>query len=120
LSTKYASGKTMSLADLFGWSSASIFGDIAGGGVANDGVIRRDLQMRFAQRLAKMWVSPATATSSSPATPTDAQALARYTLVNLQTDATRALARSGMDEMTRAHLEALVAIAKQALEVKPG
>jgi len=120
LSTKYASGRTMSLADLFGWSSASIFGDITGGGVAHDGVIRRDLQVRFAQRLAKMWVSPVAAASPNPGTPTDAQALARYTLVNLQTDATRALARSGMDEMTRAHLEALVAIVKQALQAKPG
>jgi hypothetical protein len=112
LSTKYRRGATMTLGDLFDWSRASIFGDIVNGGARNDGVVRRNLQTRFAKRLAAMWVAPA------PGTPSDAQSLARLQLGNLQADASNAAARGGLDEQTRAHLEALSAIARQALEAR--
>jgi hypothetical protein len=112
LSGKYGNGTTMSLADLFDWSNATILGDIGNGGVAKDGLVRRNLQMRFAKRLGAMWVSPAAGT------PSDAAALARQSLVQLQSSANAALNRRGLDEQTRAHLSALSAVATQALEAR--
>lgn len=109
LAGKYGKGATMSLTDLFDWSNATIFGDIAGG---RDGLVRRNLQTRFAKRLAALWVKPA------PGTPSDASALARRSLAALQSDANSALARRGLDEQTRAQLSALSAIAAQALEAR--
>ncbi len=112
LSTKYRPGSTMNLTDLFDWSRESIFGGIANGNASSNGVVRRNLQTRFAQRLAAMWVKPA------PGTPADAQALARQELVELQVNAASGSNRRGLDEQTRAHLGALAAIAKQALEAR--
>lgn len=109
LSLKYDAGATMSLTDLFDWSRASILGDVASG-TRSDGVVRRDLQIRYAKRLASLWLSPA------QGTPSDAQALARIQLVYLEQDAGAGLAQRGLSEMEQAHLEALAAIARQALE----
>ncbi|MDH2909605.1 MAG: zinc-dependent metalloprotease, partial [Candidatus Eremiobacteraeota bacterium] len=107
--TKYRANSTMSLSDLFTWAQATIFGDIADGIVAHDGVIKRNLQVAFAKRLAMMWLHP------MPGTPSDAQALARAELVNLRDATSTGLGRKGLDEMTRAHLEALRALANAAL-----
>ncbi len=112
LSLKYRAGATMSLADLFDWARASIFGDLTTGAVARDGVVRRDLQIRYAKRLAALWTSPA------PGTPTDAQALARLQLVYLERDAGTGLQHSDLNELTQAHLQALAAIAHQALQAR--
>lgn len=112
LATKYPSGATMSLVDLFDWARASIFGDIARGSVTKEGVVRRNLQIDYAKRLAELWDSP------SKGTPSDAQALARLQLVLLQRDAGSALSHSSVSEMTQAHLGALSAIARQALEAR--
>ncbi|HTX60505.1 MAG TPA: zinc-dependent metalloprotease [Verrucomicrobiae bacterium] len=111
LSTKYAPGTTMSLADLFDWTRNGIFGDVASGGVARDGVVRRNLQVLFAKRLAQLWVAPA------KETPSDAQALARLQLVDLSGACSSALRRD-LDELSRAHVEALQAIADQALQAR--
>jgi hypothetical protein len=112
LSLKYRPGSTMSLADLFDWARASIFGDLESGAVNGDGVVRRDLQIRYAKRLAALWTNPVRGT------PTDAQALARLQLVDLESDATAAGSRRGQSEMTQAHLGALAAIARQALDAR--
>jgi hypothetical protein len=112
LSTKYRPGTTMTLTDLFDWSRGGIFGDVTNGKASQDGVVRRNLQIRFAKRLATMWTSPAAGT------PTDAQALARLQLEDLAADTGQQLRTAHLDEMTRAHLEALQAIAKQALEAR--
>ena len=109
LAVKYGDGKTMDLADLFDWAQASVFGDIARGRAGSDGVVLRNLQSRYARRLATLWVKPA------EGTPDDARALAHAKLVALQQDARAALNRGGLDELTRAHLQALDAIAGQAL-----
>jgi hypothetical protein len=109
LSVKYGSGHTMNLADLFDWAQASVFGDIARGRAASDGVVLRNLQSRYARRLAELWVKPRTGT------PDDARALAHAKLVALQHDASSAENRGGLDEITTAHLDALKAIAGQAL-----
>jgi hypothetical protein len=112
LSTKYAAGSTMTLADLFDWTRAGIFGDMQNGTAAKAGVVRRNAQMNFAKRLARLWTSPAAGT------PADAQALARLQLEYLSNDAAKALRGSSSDELTRAHLEALEALAKQALDAR--
>ncbi len=111
LALKYRSGATMSLTDLFDWARASIFGDVASGG-ASDGVVRRDLQIRYAQRLARLWTAP------ENGTPSDAQSLARLQLVALERDADKGLQHRGLSEMAQAQLEALQAIARQALDAR--
>jgi uncharacterized protein DUF4953/uncharacterized protein DUF5117/uncharacterized protein DUF5118 len=112
LQTKYGPGKTMTIADLFDWAQASIYGDVANGRAASDGVVLRNLQARYARRLGALWTSPA------PGTPDDARALARLKLEDLRHDVHGALGRSGLDEVTRAHLEELDAIASQALSAQ--
>ncbi len=110
LQTKYPGKATMDITDLFHWAQSGIFGDLANGKEARDGVVRRNLQMRFTKQLGLMWTSPA------PGTPSDAQALARLTLGRI-VSASNAELRSGkLDDLTRAHVEALAAVAKQAME----
>ena len=109
LQTKYGAGKTMTLTDLFDWTQSAIYGDVANGRASSDGVVRRNLQARYARRLGAMWTAP------MPGTPDDARALARLKLEDLRTDVHGALGKSGLDELTRAHLEELDAIASQAL-----
>jgi hypothetical protein len=105
LSTKYASGATMSLSDLFDWAQSGIFADIA-----HAGVIRRNLQIAYAKRLADIWTAP------HAGTPADAQALAHLKLEQLHGTVASALRNTRLDELTRAHLEALEAIANEALQ----
>jgi hypothetical protein len=112
LQTKYGSTKTMSLADLFDWAQSSVFGDIAGGRSSTDGVVIRNLQARYTRRLGAMWASPAAGV------PDDARALARLKLEDLRSDVRVALGKSGLDELTKAHLEELDAIAAQALSAQ--
>jgi hypothetical protein len=111
LGTKYASGSTMTLTDLFDWSRNGIFGDISAGKAAQAGVVRRNLQMRYTKRLAQMWTAPAAGT------PSDAQALARTQLEDLVASTSGAL-RGKSDELTRSHLGALRALARQALDAR--
>jgi hypothetical protein len=109
LQTKYGSGSTMTIADLFDWAQASIYGDISNGRASADGVVLRNLQSRYARRLGALWTAPAAGV------PDDARALARMKLADLRGDVHSALGKSGLDELTRAHLEELDAIAAQAL-----
>ncbi|HEX5274433.1 MAG TPA: zinc-dependent metalloprotease [Candidatus Rubrimentiphilum sp.] len=111
LQTKYSPGATMSMTNLFDWARASIFGDLTGG-INSAGPIRRNLQVNYAKRLSDMWINPA------PGTPADAQALARIQLQQLRQLAAQGLQSSGLSELTRAHLEALSALAQQALDAK--
>jgi hypothetical protein len=105
-------GETMTLGDLFTWSQTSIFGDIANGKVAKATQVRRNLQRRYATMLGTMAVRP------FPGTPYDAQALARYELASLDRDVTAAMARSGLDLQTRAHLAALHDDASRSLKAQ--
>lgn len=111
LQTKYSPGSTMSLTNLFDWARGSIFGELTGG-INGAGPIRRNLQMAYAKRLSDMWVNPA------PGTPADAQALARIQLEDLKHLVGLGLQSSRLSELTRAHLEALGAVAQQALDAK--
>ncbi|MGC2130726.1 MAG: hypothetical protein WA629_11595, partial [Candidatus Aquilonibacter sp.] len=111
-SLRYAPGKTMTLTDLFDWTRAGIFGDIARGTMTREGPVRRNLQTMYATLLGQMVTAPRSGT------PGDAQALARLQLVDLRHDATVALGRAGLDEMARAQLEALRSIADQYLSAR--
>jgi hypothetical protein len=112
LEMKYGTGKTMSIADLFDWAQSSIYGDIADGRTGSDGVVFRNLQARYARQLGTLWTSP------TDGTPDDASALARLKLEDLRHTVRIALGRSGLSEVTRAHLEELDAIANQALSAQ--
>jgi len=102
----------MTISDLFDWAQASVFGDIANGRASQDGVVMRNLQARYAKRLGALWTSP------QQGTPDDARALARLELEVLRNDCRTALGRPSLDELTRAHLEELDAIAGQALNAQ--
>lgn len=108
ISMQFRKNQTMSLSDLFDWAQSGIFGNLASG--ARDGVVRRNLQVMYAKRLAAMWTNPL------PGTPADAQALARLELQHLEHAAGMGAGRRGIDTLERAHLEALRAIASQALQ----
>ncbi len=109
MSTKYGQGDTMDLADLFDWAQSTIFGDIAAGG-AHDGLIQRNLQTSYARLLSHMWIGP-------KAMPDDGRALARLELQNLARAATTGAPLASSD-VERAHLEALAALAQQALRAR--
>ena len=111
LSTKYRPGTTMTLTDLFDWARHGIFGESPRDSLARGGIVRRNAQLRFAQRLVRMWTVP------EAGTPPDAQALARLQLVYLAGDTAAAL-RGKLDELGRAHLDALQTVARQALEAR--
>ena len=86
--TKTKPGETMTITDLFTWTQASIFGDIANGKVAQATQVRRNLQRRYATMLGMLAVKPV------PGVPYDAQALARYELVALDHSVNVAMARA--------------------------
>jgi hypothetical protein len=99
--TKAKRGETMTLADLFEWSRASIYGDIATGRVAQANQVHRNLQRRYTVMLRTLALEPARGT------PYDAQALARLELASLDHDVNGAMGRRGLDLQTKAHLAAL-------------
>ncbi|GAC1392334.1 MAG: zinc-dependent metalloprotease [Vulcanimicrobiaceae bacterium] len=94
-----ATQPTMSIGDLFTWLQRSIYGDITPGTHAIP-LVKRNLQMLYAQRLTELINHPATGT------PSDAQAMARYEVEHLRQAIGRAL-HGPADPITRAHLENL-------------
>ena len=112
LPSKAKPGETMTIADLFAWSQASIYGDIANGRVAQATPIRRNLQRRYATMLHTLALAP------PRGTPYDAQALARFELKALDHDLAAAELRSGLDVQTRAHLGALHDDVSRALKAQ--
>jgi len=111
LSLKYPAGATMSLADLFAWTQASVF---AGFHVphARPDEIERSLQQWYARQLAEIVLTP------KPGTPYDAQSLARAELVALRSDLRAARRMPGGDALAQAHLAALEVVADQALSAR--
>lgn len=112
LSLKAKPGATMTLTDLFDWTQASVYGDLGSSRVASMGVIHRSLQQWYARALATLWLTP------PQGTPYDAQALARHELVALRDELRSATSRSGLDELTRAHLESLADVVSRALDAR--
>ena len=111
LAMKSNPGQTMSLADLFDWTQASVYGDLRSKGYAPN-QIRRNLQQWYARHLIGLWLKP------EPGTPYDAQSLARFKLGQLQSDVRYALSRGVSDELVRAHLENLGVIVARALDTR--
>jgi uncharacterized protein DUF4953/uncharacterized protein DUF5117 len=112
LSTKARPGQTMSLADLFSWTQASIFGDLRGRPTASIALIHRSEQQSYVNLLSSLLLTPA------KGTPYDAQALARSELTSLQGNLQSALASSNLDAMTRAHLEDLQVRVSRTLDAR--
>jgi hypothetical protein len=112
LPLKAKPGATMSLADLFDWTQSSVYGDLQSPRASSPGVIHRSLQQWYARMLATLWLTP------PQGTPYDAQALARHELVGLRDVLRSATARSGLDELTRAHLESLADVVSRALDAR--
>ncbi len=111
LSMKARPGQTMSLTDLFDWSQQGIFGDLRSANYAPTEV-RRNLQEWYTRQLIGLWLRP------DPATPYDAQSLARAKLVQEQSDVRYAMRSSKLDELTRAHLQNLDVLITRALDTR--
>lgn len=101
-------GDTMSLADLYDWTDAAIFGDLSRG-MRSVPEVHRVLQQRYAGLLAHIMLRP------DPGTPLDASALARHHLGVLQTRLDDALARGRYDEATTANFEQVRALVARSL-----
>ena len=113
LSTKYAPGTTMSLADLFDWMQSSAFADLRTRGLATIPQLHRNLQQEYARMLAAMVLHP------TPGTPYDAQSLARMELKSLKSDLGTALGSPNLDTVTKAHLGSLADLVTQTLDARP-
>jgi len=97
---------TMSIADLFDWLHAGIYGNLTARDIP---LVRRNLQFAYLSKLDDLANKPA------KATPPDAQSLARAALQHVAHDAQKAL-HASHDEITRAHLIALLHRANAALK----
>jgi len=101
-----ATAPTMSIADLFDWLHAGIYGDLADSSIPT---VRRNLQQQYLGKLIDL------ANNSAKDTPSDAQSLARTQLQRIAHAAQTAL-RSRHDEVTAAHLQELIHRANAALK----
>jgi hypothetical protein len=89
---------TMSMADLFDWLHAGVYRNLGENSIP---LVSRNLQMAYLEKLVSVANAP------EKGTPSDASALARAELQRIAHDAQNAL-RSSHDEVTRAHLMALI------------
>lgn len=101
MSMKYASGKTMGLADLFTWMQSAVYADVSHPKGGDIPLVRRDLQRNYASLLSQLAEEPL------PGTPQDATALARYELAALHEQIQQSLHANTLDLMTKAHLASL-------------
>jgi hypothetical protein len=101
----------MTIADLFDWLHAAIFGDLHDAAIP---LVSRNLQSEYVERLAVLVRAP------TKGTPPDAQALAAAELSRIAREAGISM-RGNHDPMTRAHLAALEHAAKypEASETPP-
>jgi hypothetical protein len=104
-----ANQQTMTLDDLFGWMQQSVYRDVSPR-IASISVLRRNLQAMYTGTLVQMATAPA------KGTPSDAQALARLELTRLQNTIAGTLHAGATDEVTSAHLEALLHQTQVALK----
>jgi Met-zincin/Domain of unknown function (DUF5117) len=101
MSSKYGTGKTMDLSDLFTWMQSAVYADISHPKDGNIPLIRRNLQRNYASLLSQLANTPAAGQ------PQDAQALARYELGALHRQIAGSLNNNKLDLLTRAHLASL-------------
>jgi hypothetical protein len=105
-------GETMSLADLFEWTRASIWDDAAEGGRST--LAHRSLQRSYADLMAVIALLPANAMLQL-SLPYDAQSLARHELEKIAALTEAGLRHPGLDLETRAHFENVRVRVRQAL-----
>ena len=105
-----SNASTMTLDDLFTWMQQSIFREI-NPRVHSISLLRRNLQASYTTTLVQL------ATAPPKGTPADASALARLELSRLHDAAAAAAHAGGADEVTLAHLQALVHQTAVALKV---
>lgn len=105
-------GATMSLADLFEWTRASIWDDAAAG--RRTTLAHRNIQRSYADLMAAIALLPAGAMAQLNV-PYDAQGLARHELQKIGALAAAGLRHGNADLETRAHLENVEVRVRQAL-----
>ena len=110
-----APGRTMSLQDLFTWSTAAIFGDVASG--ASIPELHRDLQRRYTDLLLQIAMLPSFALEQLQV-PYSTQELALFELKQAGADVHRGLASHRLDVATRAHLTELSARINRGLNAQ--
>lgn len=99
-----APGKTMSLQDLFEWSSSAVYDDVASGTPIPE--MHREMQRRYTDLLLQIAMLPSFALDQLQI-PYETQELARYELHRAQAKVRKGLASRGLDVATRAHLSEL-------------
>ncbi|MBI4161556.1 MAG: zinc-dependent metalloprotease [Acidobacteria bacterium] len=98
LELKSANGTDpLTLAEVFSGLRSSVWTELTSGEEIRS--FRRNLQRSHLDTLIKILIAPA------PGTPEDARTLARADLIDIGREAERALGRTGLDRITRAHLE---------------
>ena len=102
--SQLAPGKTMSLQDLFEWSSSAVYDDIASGTPIP--AAHREMQRRYTDLLLQIALLPSFALDQLQI-PYETQELARYELHRAETEVRKGLASRGLDIATRAHLAEL-------------
>lgn len=101
---------TLTTPVFFSWMQQAVFGDIAGHARTPISLERRNLQALYESKLIAL------ATKPQAGAPADARALARLELERLAASASARERTSGLADATRAHLDALAARARAALE----
>jgi len=104
------SGRTLGLSGFFDLMHRAILSEIAAPGIHNISLLRRNLQSMYVTKLLAVVNSPAAGT------PSDAQALARFELKRVQSEAEERAHLGGVDEVTQAHL---VLLAQRAAGASP-
>jgi hypothetical protein len=110
-----APGKTMSLQDLFEWTRAAVYDDVAAGRPIPE--LHRELQRRFTDLLLELTLLPSISLDQLQV-PYEAQALARYELHRVLTEVETGLASRKLDVATRAHLAELASRIKRGLSAE--
>jgi Met-zincin/Domain of unknown function (DUF5117) len=106
--------RTMSLADLFGWTQDAVWDDLSDN-VATIDPLHRALQRRYSNLLIAFSLAPSFIVSAL-GYPSDSVPLSRYELRRLSTRIDSALHSNRLDIATRAHLEDLQSRAHHALD----
>jgi len=102
-------GATMDLGDLFTWMQQSVYAELHRHDLATIGLVRRNLQQRYTQRLVSI------ALQESPGAPPDAVSLAKMELRSLSAGLRNALRSRSLDTLTRAHVLDLASTVDDAL-----
>lgn len=106
--------RTMSLADLFGWTQAAVWDDLHPG-LARIDPMHRALQRRYTSLLVAFSLAPSFVVGAI-GYPSDTASLASYELRRLEPTVEIALRSPALDVSTRAHLEDIRARVRHALD----